>query len=403
MPLAAVRWPVLAAVIMALMFIQVGHSKNTAGVSGYSTQVIVMGDSIASGYGVSDEDRWAAIFAEQTSHDLVNLGVNGARSYKLVEQALDWPSGRSQSQLDEALSVLAEADPGSVSAVTLGIGVNDWLWLRDPATNQYCVTVSTPACNDLVSNALAGVQTNLHNILTQLTAALDPDTHLLVMTYFVIWNVDTTAAMNNIILTEIAEHGAIHVDLPMYFAGREPDLLADTIHPSAEGHRLLAGIFTNAIPPDSDGDGLADSVEAGLGLNAALSDTDGDGLEDGLEVLVYRSDPLAPDTDGDGCSDGAETGKDETLGGLRDPVNPWDFYDVAGSADGSADGIIDLPNDLLGVIRHFSPLGQPPYDMRYDRGPQIGEHVWNASAPDGVIDLPNDLLGVIRQLGHRCA
>ena len=173
--------------------------------------VIVMGDSIAFGFGVPYEERWATIFAEQTGNDLVNLGIVGTRSNGLVEQIFDWPSGRSQSQLDEALSLLAEATPGAVSTVTLGIGLNDWLWLRD-LDGTFCAFTTTPACDDLVAQAIAGIEVNLHIILTELTAALEPDTHLLVMTYYDIWNADSTAAMNSIILSEIAEHGAIHVD-----------------------------------------------------------------------------------------------------------------------------------------------------------------------------------------------
>lgn len=112
--------------------------------------------------------------------------------------------------------------------------------------------------------------------------------------------------------------------------------------------------------------------------------------------------PVPPDTDGDGCNDGQESGPDEKLGGLRDYLNPWDFYDVAGGGGGPPDQIIDLPNDILSVIQHFSPSGAPPYDAAFDRGPSTGPNVWNMSAPDGAIDLPNDILGVILQFGHSC-
>jgi hypothetical protein len=56
-------------------------------------------------------------------------------------------------------------------------------------------------------------------------------------------------------------------------------------------------------------------------------DTDGDGLTD-CEEAVLGTDPLKPDTDGDGCTDGQEVGLDPTLGGGRDPLNPFDFYDI---------------------------------------------------------------------------
>ena len=109
------------------------------------------------------------------------------------------------------------------------------------------------------------------------------------------------------------------------------------------------------------------------------------------------------DSDNDGCTNAREFGSDETLGGQRNALNPNDFYDVLGpGAALPTDGVIDLPNDILGVILHFSPLGEAPYDVQFDRGPSTGPNPWNMTAPDGVIDLPNDILGVILQFNHRC-
>ena len=98
-------------------------------------------------------------------------------------------------------------------------------------------------------------------------------------------------------------------------------------------------------------------------------------------------------------------GPDETIGGLRDWTNRWDYFDVLGpGADLPTDRTIDLPNDILGVILHFAPQGEvPPYDVQFDRGPRIGDDVWDMGPPDGVIDLPNDILGVILQFGHDCS
>ena len=112
------------------------------------------------------------------------------------------------------------------------------------------------------------------------------------------------------------------------------------------------------------------------------------------------------DADGDGCLNKVELSFDETRGGLRDPDNPWDFYDVAGSPlppqNGAPDGVIDLPNDILGVIQHH-PAGTLGYDVQFDRGPWTGPNSWNETqGPDGVIDLPNDILGVILQFQHSC-
>ena len=87
---------------------------------------------------------------------------------------------------------------------------------------------------------------------------------------------------------------------------------------------------------------------------------------------------------------------------MRNSHNRWDFYDVAGLSGPTADGIVDLLYDILGVIAHYSPQGAPPYDAHYDRGPSSGPNPWNMTAPDGSIDLLNDILGVIVQHGHDC-
>ena len=99
------------------------------------------------------------------------------------------------------------------------------------------------------------------------------------------------------------------------------------------------------------------------------------------------------------------------LGGQRHYNNPYDFYDVLGFAGAPPDGVIDLSNDILGVLFHYTPSGYTPgtpaeigggvYDD-FDRGPSVGPNPWNMTAPDGVIDLANDLLGVIYQFFHRC-
>jgi hypothetical protein len=46
--------------------------------------------------------------------------------------------------------------------------------------------------------------------------------------------------------------------------------------------------------PDMDGDALLDVEEAAIGTDALNPDTDGDGYNDGEEVLVMGTDPLDP-------------------------------------------------------------------------------------------------------------
>lgn len=116
-----------------------------------------------------------------------------------------------------------------------------------------------------------------------------------------------------------------------------------------------------------------------------------------INCVLPPKQPHPGDTDGDGCSDEQENGPDEKQGGQRDYGNPYDYYDVNG------DRIIDLSNDILGVILHYAPSGtEPEYDVNFDRGLSTGPNVWNMLAPDGVIDLSIDILGVIQQYDHSC-
>ncbi|MFN7159942.1 MAG: flexitail domain-containing putative surface protein, partial [Erythrobacter cryptus] len=75
--------------------------------------------------------------------------------------------------------------------------------------------------------------------------------------------------------------------------------------------------------------GLGDGDEVFTHLTSPLAfDTDGDGLGDGDEVNVHGTDPRRFDTDADGCSDGEELGPNKMAGGQRNPLNPYDFYDI---------------------------------------------------------------------------
>jgi hypothetical protein len=159
-----------------------------------------------------------------------------------------------------------------------------------------------------------------------------------------------------------------------------------------------------------------------LPYNAATN-SDGSGfrqsLTDGNQSIPAKATPLtvtcdslAPtptptgDTDGDGCTDSQENGSNEELGGRRNYVNPWDFYDVDGNMQ------IDLFFDIYAVAFAFGQgPGDPGYSMAKDRSPPpppweepdaTKREVWDMDAPDGIIDLFVDVFGVAFQYGHHC-
>ncbi|OGO49693.1 MAG: hypothetical protein A2148_00550 [Chloroflexi bacterium RBG_16_68_14] len=154
-------------------------------------------------------------------------------------------------------------------------------------------------------------------------------------------------------------------------------------------------------PGAPGGTGSGDGVSANVDFSPWLlgtCDKDGDLLTNDEETLIYGTDPLDPDTDGDGCRDGVELSFPANFGGLRNPLNQWDFFDFNG------DKYIDAPNDILQVMLRYSANPALPYDARADRGPlkQGAQYPWNRTAPDGRIDAPNDILSIKLQYQHDC-
>ena len=159
-------------------------------------------------------------------------------------------------------------------------------------------------------------------------------------------------------------------------------------------------------------------------------------------TITPTKQPAPADTDGDGCSDEAENGPDVALGGQRDYLYFWDFYDVwTHPADDplgwERNGLINI-FDIIQVAAQFGiPLGYlgdvgdkaalveraltPPSDLppqggggvashggvepdnpAYDRGPFSGPSPWHLGPPDGTINITDDILRVAAQFGHDC-
>jgi subtilisin family serine protease len=104
------------------------------------------------------------------------------------------------------------------------------------------------------------------------------------------------------------------------------------------------------------------------------------------------------DTDGDGCSNIEELGSQAGLGGMRNPLDPNDYYDIDNNQ------IIDLFNDIFGVAAGFGTApGEPGYSAVLDRSAAPpGTDVWHMGPPDGTINLFTDIFGVASQFGANC-
>ena len=99
----------------------------------------------------------------------------------------------------------------------------------------------------------------------------------------------------------------------------------DPLNPDTDGDGLRDSVeVANGLNPrdpadaaaDSDGDGISNAQEIALGTGVHNPDSDGDGLTDGQEVNTYGTNPLLADSDGDGFSDGVE------IASGSDPLNP---------------------------------------------------------------------------------
>ncbi|MEX1255740.1 MAG: flexitail domain-containing putative surface protein [Dehalococcoidia bacterium] len=123
------------------------------------------------------------------------------------------------------------------------------------------------------------------------------------------------------------------------------------------------------------------------------------------------------DFDQDGCTnfrefrdaDGSQTG-----GGIRNPLDFWDFMDQYTGLPLARDRIVAV-SDIGAVVTRFGTVGNPNgdplvpplssggYHTSADRnGAYPGANSWDLQPPDGTIAI-GDLGAVIAQFGHSCA
>ena len=203
---------------------------------------------------------------------------------------------------------------------------------------------------------------------------------------------------------------------------------------------FLKGFVVIHSPAELDVWGVYTSA---LTLGGTTAGTD---ISEDIEVVPAKRQAFpwgcdgGADIDCDGCADVEEQGMNPTLGGLRDYLNKWDFYDVpaptlgGGGNMGNRDKAISIGNDVLAVLEYSGTSRNGPpnagpdgisgtaddrdYDddkdsdkvqdgIAYDRtvGGQFDPGPpprLLSDVPNGSISIGEDVLLVLDQSGHSC-
>ncbi len=116
----------------------------------------------------------------------------------------------------------------------------------------------------------------------------------------------------------------------------------------------FGGLGTVYVELTASGHQLPSTVDiySGQAADCVGSPTGTAGVADISLTITQPDKGKGYDGDGDGNPTKRELGDDNACG-RRDPYNGNDYYDVSVPRD----GVIDLSNDILGVIVHYSPGG----------------------------------------------
>jgi hypothetical protein len=134
----------------------------------------------------------------------------------------------------------------------------------------------------------------------------------------------------------------------------------------------------------------------------------------------------AIDSDGDGCPDINELSADPKAGGMRDPNNPWDFFDVpvgvltSANRNGARNRIVNLADAIsvlyyVGTVNGLGPNVNGvsynsdlnnngiPDGQEYDRTASLDPtKPWLSGPPDGSVTVA-DAVAAFEQVGTNCA
>lgn len=225
---------------------------------------LALGDSLAFGVGADSpaDQGYVGLTAEvlrasdrftESGLDLENLSVPAATTADLLE-----PEGQLAKGVTEILRRADDGDPANdVKLISLSIGANDLLALAE--ADSPCVqSPASVTCRNALTQTLAGVQSNIAEMLDQLREAA-PDAEIYVMNLYnpysgsgeefeLIASVGVQQLNGVIGVAAAAGSNAKLVPVLELFQGRADQWIAqDGIHPNNDGHRVMAEALQAAI------------------------------------------------------------------------------------------------------------------------------------------------------------
>lgn len=225
--------------------------------------LLVMGDSIAYGQGLTDpvSQCYGALVAEREGYVLQNRAVNGYMTRDLLNLL----------QFNDSLKEqAAQAD-----LLVISIGGNDFLRQVDRMARDLLHGEL-----DTLDGILRELEDNLDSILTRLRE-LNPEAPILLQTlYNPFYNPlrGACAAMidrlNGVYRDYLQEHPGAYrlLDVAAAFEGHPEYISSDNIHPSQEGHQAIARVLTAYLEGEDQpvvGPGPTLSGETGAASSSA--------------------------------------------------------------------------------------------------------------------------------------
>lgn len=222
----------IIAIILSII-ICIGILSVAAGAKG-QTNYLVLGDSIAEGFGIKnpDEASYGKIVADTNGYNYKNLGVMGRNSLGLCNRLADD---------EEYIEAVKWANIISVS-----VGGNDflldhaaWLILQGIIFNDYS---KFDKIGETFYENFSKSMDRIHE--------LNPNAKVLVQLLYTSWSFDfaqkpykqAAKRINDAIIKYVEEkpHNIYVVDTSEVFDGRRDCISSDTIHPNAQGNIELA-------------------------------------------------------------------------------------------------------------------------------------------------------------------